>query len=287
MAEQNNMTNIQGSTKPGDNQCQTLPMSMTHTREQIKTALKRVYAAETKPVNVGSIKRRTGIALTFMIIGTIIITTMLGIKFLAFDLIQLIIGNILIVIVFLIGFVISTKDIRKIYRSMSRFKDPNVPAYRKVFKSSMWHSQALVYATLICVVFLGTQSLNFIILNNPQSLLDEDGKVEHSFEEGTIWLQDVVLGECYRDEITGQYYRYITIEINNSKDIKLARSVQREMDKILNTTKKEFLTANEISFSEAQAKYNNFKLDVFVDALAQAISDAILSGSIVKVKEEK
>ncbi len=204
---------MQTSAKPEGNQCQPL------TRNDIKAALERVYKAETKPVNVGAIKTRTGIALTFMIIGTILISISMAIKFLAFELNLIIIGILVILIVFLVGFVVSTKDIRAIYRSMSRFKNPNVPAYRKVFNGSMWHTQALVYATLLCVILLGTQSANIIIFNNPLGLLDDDGvTVGGTYKEGTIWLQDVVLGEFYQDDGTGQYYRYVTVEINNTRN---------------------------------------------------------------------
>ncbi len=188
----------------------------TITREEIKAALKKVYADETKPVNVGSIKVRTGFALLLISLGAIIVSGMIGIKYLALELSIMIFGIILLLITFSTGFIISTKNIRKIYRSMKRFQDNNTPSYRTVLPKSSFKPQGLIYATLLCVILLGAQAVNFQILTNnyqePNDYPQSEDQV--AYEDGMIWLDDVILGEA--EKALGQYYRQIVVEINNT-----------------------------------------------------------------------
>ena len=135
------------------------------TRDEIKAALKKVYAEDIKPVNVGNVKARSGLALVLIVIGTIVITGMVGIKFLAFEPYLMLIGLIILLGTFTLGFSLSTKNIRKIYLSMRKFKNMNVPSYRKVFPKTTFQTQGLVYATLLCLIFLGAQSVNILMLN--------------------------------------------------------------------------------------------------------------------------
>ena len=188
------------------------------TRDDIKAALKKVYTDEAKPVSVGSIRARTGLALMLILLGAILIAGMIGIKYLALEQNLMIIGILLLLTTFSIGFLLSTKDIRKIYLSMSRFKDSNTPSYRTILPKSNLRAQGLIYATLLCLILLGAQSWSFIIVNNNfESPHDKDsfqGQVE--YKEDTIWLDDVILDAP--EEVSGQLYRKIIVEINNSRN---------------------------------------------------------------------
>lgn len=187
------------------------------TRDDIKSALKKVYAAEEEPVQVGSVKTRTSLALLFIIIGTIMITSMLGIKYLALELSQVLLGIMVLVLAFTIGFTISTSNIRNIHRSMSRFKDLNVPAYRKVFPSSKWQGQALVYATLVCLIFLGAQSFNLLLLNNPQTTpADDVSDIDPIIIYEDMPKIDYATFQPY--STNNQEYMKIRVKLNNTKN---------------------------------------------------------------------
>jgi hypothetical protein len=186
-------------------------------REIIRDTLKKVYAKEVKPVNVNSIKQRTGFALFFIMIGAFLVSGILAIKFIGFERNILIIGLILLVTLNSIGFLITTKYIRKIYLSMSRFKDSNIPSYRTILPKYNLQTQGLVYAILFCLILLGSQSVNFLIFNNPsqdgleESFIADDASVQ----EKLPYLKDITLGEPF--ESGGQFYRMIFVKLNISK----------------------------------------------------------------------
>ena len=189
-------------------------------RDEIKVALNKIYAEETKPVNVRSIKNRTGLALILLIVGTVILGSAIGFKNLFFEPNIMIIGFILLLSAFPIGFILSTKYMRKIYSSMSRFKDQDIPSYRRVAPKTRLYTQGLVYAALLCLILLGAQSVNFVIFDNdnsnPMGNLDIDEPVVFNVED--ITLGAVVIGEAEKD-LAGQYFRKIGVEINNSNKI--------------------------------------------------------------------
>lgn len=205
--------NDNSSNKSSSIKCNTnLPI----TRENIRSALNQVYSEETKPVNVGNIKTRSMFALFFIYFGTLIILFSIGLNYYTLDPNLVIPGFILLVITFIIGLVVTTQNPRKIYNSMSRFKDKNAQVYRTVFPRSAWKSHALVYSTLICLMFLGAQSLNIFIISNPQlGTEDDQSKIETiDIKEGMIWIDYLEVGEPRLD--SGQYYRFVTVIINNS-----------------------------------------------------------------------
>lgn len=185
------------------------------TRDEIRAALKKVYVEDTKPVNVGNVKARSGFALVLMVIGTIIISGVVGIKFLALEPYLMLIGLMLLLGTFALGFSLSTNNIRKIYLSMRRFKNMNVPSYRKVFPKTTFQTQGLVYATLLCLIFLGAQSVNILMLNsveqnNNNDYLSEDFKTN---QENIPTLIDVHKHDVYQHG--SQNYFNIFVETNN------------------------------------------------------------------------
>ena len=195
--------------------CSEIAANECLTRGEIKGALKKIYVAESEPVEVGSIKARTGLALMLIIIGTGMITAMLGYKYLAFEASMIVPSIIFLTLAFLIGFAISTLNIRKIYHSMSRFNDMKTPAYRRVFSNSKWQSQAVVYSTLACLILLGAQSLGFLVIQNPQNNIedDPDNKI---ITEGIIDIELVNTDGPFIDN--GQSYIRASVIINNSLD---------------------------------------------------------------------
>jgi len=187
------------------------------TRDEIKAALKKIYAEETKPVNVGNIKARSGFALVLIVIGTIIIAGMVGIKFLAFEPYLMLIGLIILLGTFSIGFSLSTKNIRKIYLSMRRFKNMNVPTYRKVFPKTTFQAQGLVYAALLCLIFLGAQSVNILLLTGTDQNLNNDLMLDEldTIKEKTPSIVNVN-PKAY--EISGQNYFNVEVKLNISNN---------------------------------------------------------------------
>ena len=213
--------NAKHSPKYGRSSCfDSKPIS----RDEIRSALDRVYTTESRPVNVSSIRNRTGFALGAIIIGAIIISGMMGIKYLELEQNLMTLGILLIAIFIPLGFLLSTKYIRKIYNSMSKFKDSHIPSYRTVLPNSRFQTQGLVYATLLCLILLGAQSVNFVILNNNPQTSTNDIIIDDqaSSHERMPFLKDVTIGEAY--ESAGQYYRKIIVELNktqnfNSKEV--------------------------------------------------------------------
>ena len=186
------------------------------TREQIRNALRQVYTKESKPVQVKSVKKRSTIALVLIYVGTILVSISIGFKFFSLEANLILPGLLFLIIASLIGFSLTTKNIRKINRSMSRFKDGTTPAYRKVFSESRWRTQAMVYAVLFCLIFIGVQNTNFLNTFTEQEIFDyfqnEDKDIE--INENKVWLEEFILSETESND--GQNYRYITVEINNS-----------------------------------------------------------------------
>ena len=187
-------------------------------RNDIKSALKKIYSEETKPVNVRSIRNRSRLALMFILLGTFIIAGAIGIEYLQLEQNLMILGLAILFTSLPIGFLISTKYLRKIYTSMSRFKDPDIPAYRRVAPKTSMHSQGIIYAAFLCLLLLGAQSANLLILNNGLIDLDDDqpDEDEYIFNSNDFELTRMIIGEAEKDA-AGQYFREIIIEINNSK----------------------------------------------------------------------
>jgi hypothetical protein len=200
------------------NNLQECKVNKPITREDIRQALKQVYSEETKPVKVASIKARSEFALLLIIFGTIIIGFSIGFEYFSLDTNWLMPGLILLGITISIGVLLSTKTLRKIHRSMSRFHDKTIPVYRTVFPKSNFQSQALVYATLICLILLGIQSLNIFIISNPQiGTEDEENPLESiEIKDGMIRIDYLEVGEPRLE--SGQYYRFVTVIINNSNN---------------------------------------------------------------------
>jgi hypothetical protein len=182
-------------------------------RNEIKSTLNKIYAEEKKPVDVRSIKLRSGFALISIILGTIITASIIGFRYLTLEPNLMLIGLILILTLFPVGFLLSTKNIRKIFNSMSRFKDANSPSYRTVLPKTSFQS-GLLYATLLTLILIGAQSVNFMIFSDN---VDLDGGTGNDIiiTDNTIKFDDVTYGEPETD-VTGQYYRKVTVEINNS-----------------------------------------------------------------------
>jgi hypothetical protein len=185
-------------------------------REKIRTALQQVYSQESKPIQVKTIRKRTRNALLYVYLGTIIISLSIGIEYLSLNLNILLPGLMLLIFAFIIGFTLTTKNIRRINRSMSRFKDGSIPAYRTIFNERFWQKHAMVYAVLVTLIFLGAQNFNFNITYNNQQFSDENMADNDNIEISNkmIWLEDVILGPTYFK--SGQYFRYITPVINNT-----------------------------------------------------------------------
>jgi hypothetical protein len=187
-------------------------------RDEIKTALKKIYSNEAKPVNVRSIRNRTGIALLFLVLGSIIVAGMLGIKYLEFEQNLLMFGILLILIAFPAGFLLSTKYMRKIYSSMSRFKDREIPSYRTVPPKSTFQTTGVVVAALLCLILVGAQSLNLFVVNNDFTNIDDIEPLERTFkfESKYFSFDEVIIGKPEQD-LSGQYYRTIGVDINNTQ----------------------------------------------------------------------
>ncbi len=186
------------------------------TREDIRQALKQVYSEETKPVKVISVKARSEFALLLIIFGTIIIGFSIGLEYSLLYPNWLLTALILLASTISIGLLLSTKTLRKIHRSMSRFKDKNIPVYRTVFPKANFQTHALVYAILICLMILGAQSLSIFIISNPHSGVEDEENTGEPIEikVGMIWIEYLEVGEPRLD--SGQYYRFVTVIINNS-----------------------------------------------------------------------
>ncbi|WP_455391546.1 hypothetical protein [[Eubacterium] cellulosolvens] len=189
------------------------------TRDEIKTALNKIYAEETKPVNVRSIKNRSALALSLIIIGGFLIGSVIAYKYLLLEPTIMLIGLILVLTTFPIGFLISTKYIRKIYSSMSRFKNMDIPSYRRAAPSSRQYTNGLVYAILLSLILLGAQATNFLVVHNDFLSADDNQITEESVEINfdKISLGDIIWGEARKDP-GGQYYRKVGVEINNTQN---------------------------------------------------------------------
>jgi hypothetical protein len=192
------------------------PTSGRLNRDNIRNMLNKVYKEESKPVSVQSIKSRTSKALIFIYLGTMIVLLSVGLKYLSFETNLLLPGLLILIFAFLIGFSLTTKNVRKIYRSMSRFKDGSIPVYKTIISESRWQKYALVYAVLVSLVFIGAQNFSFVITSNNLSLMDEtqNDEILNEITEKMIRLEDIILGEIY--STAGQNYRYVTLEINNT-----------------------------------------------------------------------
>lgn len=186
------------------------------TKQEISSALKTIYETEVKPVEVGSIKSRTKGALILIYIGIVMIVGALSFKFISQGTTEIITSLILFIFAISIGFILSTSNIRQIYNSMSKFRDSRTIAYRKVFINTPIRNQAIVYATLFSLILLGSQTVNLFYLINLETTIESNEEIDPiTIKMGSIFIENVVLGETYKDS-TGQFYRYITVQINNS-----------------------------------------------------------------------
>ena len=186
-------------------------------RDEIKVVLKKIYAEETKPVNVRVIRNRTAAALMLVLFGTVIIGGMIGMKYLALAQDLMLIGLILLLVSLPLGFLVSTKYIRKIYHSMSRFKNLDSPSYRTALPKPSTRSSGVVFAVLLCVILLCIPTFNLLIFSNGNLTTQNDQEQTNDveFDERYISLEKMILGVPYPDT-SGQLYRDVVIEINNT-----------------------------------------------------------------------
>ncbi len=190
--------------------------SRSISREQIRNTLNKIYSKESKPVQVKTIKSRTIKALVFIYIGTIFIVLALSSKYITLETNLILPGLVLLSSAFLIGFALTTKNIRKINNSMRRFKVGETPAYRTIFSEPRWRTQALVYAVLFSLIFLGAQNVNLMFSSSNLPFLNDNIADEKVVElkDNMVWIENFILGDTYIDN--GQNYRYVIVEINNS-----------------------------------------------------------------------
>lgn len=188
------------------------------TRKEIRAALNRIYTKEAKPVNVRSIKNRTGLAIGLIVFGAMIVAGVLGIEYLGLEQNHMFVGLIILFTTIPIGFLISTKYMRKIYNSMSRFKDLDIPSYRRVAPKGSLHTQSVIYAVLLCMILLGAYSTNIIMVNKNDQTIDEPPIIEETivFDQNHFSFEEVMIGKAELDGYNN-YHRMIVLEINNSQ----------------------------------------------------------------------